>query len=304
MVKSLIVDNARLLRDHPELPHFENQIACFESSYEDRSYPADESYFNRELYLILMLEGHSEVRLNGEHIELQAGTLLIHGANYLTDHLFASRDIRFITLTLSERMRAEDSALDQTIALLLATMRHNRQHTISLNRDEVRIVHQQLEALIALLTSDHRFLLPRLRAHCQGLFLDLADILSRKIVIARHLSHKEHILQEFHTLATRHFREEHFIRFYAEQLAISEQYLSRIIREETGKSVGQILDNLLVMEACTLLGTTRFSVNEISLQLGFSDAPGFCKFFRRHTGKTPLEFRKSESGIPLGPVSR
>ena len=112
MVKSLIVDNARLLRDHPELPHFENQIACFHSRYDDRSYPANESYFNRELYLILMLAGRSEVRLNGEHIELQTGTLLIHGANYLTDHLFASRDIRFITLSLSVGLGVVDCAQD------------------------------------------------------------------------------------------------------------------------------------------------------------------------------------------------
>lgn len=292
MVKSLIVDNARLLRDHPELPHFENQIACFHSRYDDRSYPANESYFNRELYLILLLAGRSEVRLNGEHIELQAGTLLIHGANYLTDHLFASRDIRFITLTLSEGMRAEDSALDQTIALLLATLRRNRQYTIPLTEPETQTLRLQLEALMQLLVSDHHFLRPRLRTSCQGLFLDIADILSRKTVISRHLTHKEHILQEFHALATRHFRDQHFIRFYADQLAISEQYLSRIVREGAGRSVGQILSDLLVMEAGTLLSTTRFSVNEIALQLGFSDAPGFCKFFRRNTGKTPLGFRK------------
>lgn len=303
MVKSLIVDNARLLRDHPELPHFEDQITCFESCYADRSYPADESYFNRELYLVLLLAGHSEVRLNGEHITLDSGTLLIHGANYLTDHLYASHDIRFITLTLSDKMRTEDTALDQTIALLLATLRPNRQYTIPLNNDEIEIIHQQLTALIHILRSDHHFLLPRLRALCQGLFLDIADILSRKTVISRHITHKEHLLQEFHALATRHFREEHFIRFYADRLAISEQYLSRIIREGTHKSVGQILSNLLVMEACTLLATTRFSVNEIALQLGFSDAPGFCKFFRRKTGKKPLEFRKGETDMNLSPTS-
>ena len=64
MVKSRIFDNTQLLKEHPELPHYKEEVVCFRSEYKDRSYPANECYFNRELYMIFVLEGRSEILLN------------------------------------------------------------------------------------------------------------------------------------------------------------------------------------------------------------------------------------------------
>lgn len=94
MVKSRIFDNTQLLKEHPELPHYKEEVVCFRSEYKDRSYPANECYFNRELYMIFVLEGRSEILLNGEFIAIEPNMLLIHGANYLTEHLYSSRDIK------------------------------------------------------------------------------------------------------------------------------------------------------------------------------------------------------------------
>lgn len=292
MVKSRIFDNSRLLSTHPDIPHYGEEIVCFASRYEDRSYPADECYFNRELYLILVQEGRSEIRLNGAPVTLEANTLLLHGPHYLTDHLYSSPDIRFITLAIAESLRTDNTYLAQTTTLLLELMQHNGQFTIPLTPDAGHTLLEELKKLAALLGTPHRFLRQRIQTACLALFLDIADILSHKHIITRRPTRREHLLAEFHSLVTRHFREKHFIRFYADQLAISEQYLSRIVRAGTGKSVGQILNDLLTMEASTLLGTTKASVGEIAQRLGFSDTPGFCKFFHRQTGLTPLGFRK------------
>lgn len=292
MVKSRIFDNAQLLKKHIGIPHYKEDVVCFKSEYKDRSYPENEQYFNKELYLIFILEGRSEIRLNGEFIAMEANTLLIHGANYLTDHLYSSPDIKFITLTISESMRTDDSYLTQIIAILLATMRQNGQYTIQLTDIESQIIRNELEELMRLLDSEHHFLFRRIQALCNTLFLDIADFLSRKTIIKRHISHKEQVLQEFHALVTRHFRDQHFIAFYADQLAISEQYLSRIVRAGTGKSVNEIINKLLLMEARALLNSRHLSVGDIAARLCFSDTASFCKFFKRNTGQTPLGFRK------------
>lgn len=292
MVNSRIFDNVQLLRDHPDIPHYMEDVVCFKSEYKDRSYPEKEQYFNRELYMILILEGRSEILLNGEFIAMEANTLLIHGANYLTAHLLSSRDIKFITLSISESMLTNDSYLTRITAILLATMRQNREYTIHLTDSEAGIIQRELEELMCLLNSQHSFLFRRIQASCNALFLDIADFLSHKTVIKKHLSPKDHVLQEFHALVTRHFREEHFVGFYAGKLAISEQYLSRIVRGGTGKSVNTILNELLTMEAQMLLGSRKTTVSEIAARLCFSDSSAFCKFFKRNAGKTPLEFRK------------
>ena len=292
MVKSRIFDNKQLLKEHPEIPHYEEDVVCFMSEYKDRSYPENERYFNRELYMILVLEGRSEILLNGECIAIEPYMLLIHGANYLTDHLYSSPDIKFITLSISESMRTDDSYLTQITAILLATMRQNKQYTIQLTAYEAQIIRDELEVLMHLLNIKHQFLFRRIQAACNALFLDIADFLSRKTIIKKQVSHKDHVLQEFHALVTRNFREEHFVAFYADKLAISEQYLARIVRAGTGKSVNSIINELLIMEARTLLSSTKSTIGDIASELGFSDSAGFCKFFKRNTGQTPLNYRK------------
>lgn len=292
MVKYLIFDNTELLKAHPGIPHYKEDVVCFTSEYKDRSYPENERYFNRELYLILILQGHSEILLNGEFIALEANMLLIHGGNYLTDHLYSSPDVQFITLSISESMRTDDSYLTQITAILQATMRQNKQYTIQLTLNESQVIRSQLEVLMQLLNMEHQFLFRRIQAACNALFLDIADFLSRKTIIKKQISHKDHVLQEFHTLVTQNFREEHFVRFYADKLAISIQYLARIVKVGTGKSINTIINELLIMEARTMLSSTKITVGDIAVKLGFSDAAAFCKFYKRNTGQTPLNYRK------------
>lgn len=295
MGKYHIFDNIQRLKENPGIPHYKEDVVCFEGTYKERGTPEEKRYFNRELCLIFILEGRAEIRLNGTPVTLEPRTLLIHGANYLTDHLFTSPDIRFISLSVSESMRTDDSYLTRITAMLLATMRRDGQYTIRLTEDEAQIIRYELEQLMHLLRSQHHFLFRRIQALCNALFLDIADFLSRKTVIKKQLSRKEHILQEFHALVTRSFRDRHFIRFYAAELAISEQYLSRIVRAATGKSVNNIITALLVMEARALLANPKRTVAEIASHLGFSDTAGFSKFFKKNTGQTPLNFRKGLS---------
>ena len=197
MVKSRIFDNTQLLKEHPELPHYKEEVVCFRSEYKDRSYPANECYFNRELYMIFVLEGRSEILLNGEFIAIEPNMLLIHGANYLTEHLYSSRDIKFITLALSESMRTDDSYLTQITAILLATMRRNKQYTIQLTEYEAQIIHKELEVLMHLMNIEHHFLFRRIQAACNSLFLDIADFLSRKTVIKKEISRKTMFCKNF-----------------------------------------------------------------------------------------------------------
>ena len=186
MVKSRIFDNTQLLKEHPELPHYKEEVVCFRSEYKDRSYPANECYFNRELYMIFVLEGRSEILLNGEFIAIEPNMLLIHGANYLTEHLYSSRDIKFITLR-PFRIYADGRIhiLTQITAILLATMRRNKQYTIQLTEYEAQIIHKELEVLMHLMNIEHHFLFRRIQAACNSLFLDIADFLSRKTVIKK-----------------------------------------------------------------------------------------------------------------------
>jgi len=106
------------------------------------------------------------------------------------------------------------------------------------------------------------------------------------------LSVKEKQVRLFRSLVAKHFREEKQVRFYADKMNITPKYLSEFLLSETGKSSKSIINEVVFLEARSLLKQTVMSVQEISLQLGFPDASYFSKAFKKGVGVTPLVYRK------------
>lgn len=74
---------------------------------------------------------------------------------------------------------------------------------------------------------------------------------------------------------------------------ISKNYFSRLFKEVTGINFTDYVQNLRIDEACSLLKNTEMKVTDIAHQVGFKDMKFFYEVFKKHTGKTPGEFRKS-----------
>ncbi|MBX3118321.1 MAG: helix-turn-helix domain-containing protein [Fimbriimonadaceae bacterium] len=72
-------------------------------------------------------------------------------------------------------------------------------------------------------------------------------------------------------------------------------YLARIFRQHYGVTMGDFVRSLRVEQALRMLSSTEQSIGEISAELGFSDQSHFGRVFRRHTGMTPLAYRKTTS---------
>ena len=104
--------------------------------------------------------------------------------------------------------------------------------------------------------------------------------------------HTDKFFSRFVYLAVDHFREQHKISFYADQLNISEAYLSRIVRQTSHHTVKHYLTDLLFTEASKLLRITDLSISQIADQLHFTDLSAFGKFFKDHAGMSPQHYRQ------------
>lgn len=100
-------------------------------------------------------------------------------------------------------------------------------------------------------------------------------------------------LQEFITLLMNNFKEEHNVPFYAKSMNITPQYLTRIVKSQTGKTVNSFVFELIYSEARNLLSSTDLSIQQIAYKLNFADQASFSKFFKRHSGISPQSFRES-----------
>ena len=106
------------------------------------------------------------------------------------------------------------------------------------------------------------------------------------------LQRKADIYNEFTTLVAQHYREAHDVAFYADKLAITTRYLSRVTTDVVGYPPKQLIFNYIMQEACSLLKTSRLSLGEISAHLGFSNESRFVAFFKNQHGVSPGVWRR------------
>jgi len=101
-------------------------------------------------------------------------------------------------------------------------------------------------------------------------------------------------LRRFRLLVETHYQKHWPVKRYARQLALSESSLNRICRSLTGGTAFDIVQQRLALEARRRLVYVAGSVAAIAAELGFQDTAYFCRFFRRHTGVSPTEFRRHQ----------
>lgn len=102
---------------------------------------------------------------------------------------------------------------------------------------------------------------------------------------------KEKFVIRFFRLLERHFRKEHQVKFYANALFVTVGYLTRTVKEVTGKTAKQFIDETIVLEAKILLQDGSLTISDIIELLHFSDFSFFGKFFKKHTSMSPTEYR-------------
>ncbi|MFT3678640.1 MAG: helix-turn-helix transcriptional regulator [Ferruginibacter sp.] len=104
------------------------------------------------------------------------------------------------------------------------------------------------------------------------------------------------LLTKLEALMDTYFKEEKGIptvQYVAGELHVSPNYLSDMLRVQTGQSTQQHIQNRVIEKAKELLSTTGMSVSEIAYHLGFEHPQSFHRLFKSHTAVSPLEFRQS-----------
>jgi AraC family transcriptional activator of pobA len=100
------------------------------------------------------------------------------------------------------------------------------------------------------------------------------------------------LLTEFENLVRKNYPTVRTVNDYAHLLHVTPKYLSDALKKESGKTAQQIFQDILMLEAKSLLLQTDMPIGELSHRLGFVDPSYFSKMFKANNGMTPAAFRK------------
>ena len=144
-----------------------------------------------------------------------------------------------------------------------------------------------------MLTLDQPLNMDAVRHLQQAFIADLAVTAAKQADERQHRQgdYRERLFTRFIELLNRHGTTEHAIPFYANQLCLSPNRLSAIIKEYSGQTVMQWLNCRLVLQAKVLLRGGIDPIGDIAFALGFDEQGSFARFFKRETGMTPTEYR-------------
>jgi AraC family transcriptional regulator, transcriptional activator of pobA len=119
------------------------------------------------------------------------------------------------------------------------------------------------------------------------------QFITRKITNHKILSRLEDVLTEYFSSDDLSHKGLPTVQYVAGQLNVSPNYLSELLKVQTGRSTRDHIHEKLMEKAKEKLSTTDLSVSEIAYELGFEHPQSFSKLFKMKTNLSPLEFRQS-----------
>lgn len=107
-------------------------------------------------------------------------------------------------------------------------------------------------------------------------------------------------IHELLKLLSENIREHPDTGFYAERLRVSKQQLAIMTKKHLKTTISSLIAQYRLEQALALMRNPTLSLQQISDMLSFSDQAAFGKFFKKHKGVSPKEFRKKSQNILPG----
>jgi len=268
---------------------FRDDVICFFETAPGLRWPgwSDRPFYINARTFLLVTAGRIGVSVNGKDSVLVKNDLVVLSPIHLVRLFDWDAAARCAVLSVNRSFLAEPVG-QQPVYLFDFPVVHLR----SREREHLFGCLVRLRRQIG--RRNHRLHLEAVRNALQGFMIELYDILLRGRYASTAPSREKNavIFQRLVGLVLENYRTQHTVPFYAEQLNMSPQNLSRITRSLAGITPSDFISEMLFCEARHLLVWTTLTVQEIAEELRFSDQSAFGKFFRRKAGCSPALYRR------------
>lgn len=271
----------------------------------------DEAFKSHRINGVLValnLKGSVTIEINTDRHHLKSPSIILSGGNNLIKLVEAeSKRLDTYLFYLSESFISGVN-IDMN-ALQQAHLSHRHSPVIELTRKDATLIARHMELLLETAGSNpdsNLYSRSIARSLTAALVYQLMQISDRQytdmMTVNNQLDNPERqpnasrrttYVREFIKLLHANFTRERAVTFYAERLCISPKYLSSVVKEFTGRSPGEWIDEYVILEAKNMLRFSGMSVQEVAYALNFNSQSTFGKYFKNVTGMSPTQFQKS-----------
>lgn len=262
----------------------------------------DEENAKLDCFMIIYCEeGYVECNINGVQRRLdneQCAFLPIGTMLSPVSHKISPHNIKICVI--SKELINEILYINKETFKVLHYLYKNPIQTISKSRSYKQYLYKEL--LLTLMNEEEHIYSRQTRHyHILGILCEtmagISNIIPKNENIDVDKRQATYIVQEFFMMLNADGAKNRSVSYYADILCYSPKYLSYIIKSVTGKSPLQIINENAIVQIKSKLKHSNTSIKELAEYFNFPNPSFFCKFFKLHTGYTPLKFRQKLNEI-------
>ena len=267
------------LQDRPEYVHLKYpfRVDCYVAAY--------------------CVEGTVDCSVNLTDYHLTTGTLLLFTPGNIV-RITEPEQTEHLRLTLICASTSFITSIGiNPSKFLIEAMDVLRDPCIHLSADETEMLHKYVNLALDITKTNPQFIKESIGGLVSSVFYQFAGFLAdskrrQDMESPVRTSRQRQMLEQFIKLAINDHAREHLVGYYADKMCVTPKYLSKIVKEASGRSVPDWLSELLILDAKNMLRHSDMTIKEISARLNFPSQSFFFRFFKNHTGQTPTQYRE------------
>ena len=278
----------------------------FVDLYADRSIGADffiteekqllelsEYPYRSDGYIIgICTRGTAQVEVNLQIYEAKPDAMLLATPFHVLRIYNASEDFLCRFVVFSKTFLAENSVNSHFLESF-SYFKSTSKPVIYIDHENAKMVLEIYVMIQQKLQREGHYYRPEIsRSLLTILLYEVASLYEHQhVIIKNKQTRKQELNVLFQNLVFRHYKEHRSVQFYADSLCVSPKHLTESIKEVTSKTAGEWIDDAVVLEAKVLLRNHEISIAQVADNIHFPDQSSFGKYFKKHTGFSPTEYR-------------
>ncbi|MBO5155613.1 MAG: AraC family transcriptional regulator [Prevotella sp.] len=242
-----------------------------------------------EIRILVLQKGYVNVSVNMCSQRIEAGTMVFVGRYVVTELTDVSDDIQAFVLSMS------DELLRLALGNAIPKAFDGRLQDFILPLTSSEIEYLDCLHLIIYNSLKHQASSSQVVLQLVGAMMTHISYLWEKSEAMQEntKSREQQLFTGFIRLVAQYAAERHGLDFYASHLCVTPRYMSTIVRYVSGKSAKHWIDEATINAIKVQLRYTDKQVAEIAYDMNFPNSSFFCKYFKRLTGMTPMDYRLS-----------